>query len=65
MTGAPSSNRPHLQLVPAEPRPRRLLEVRLHVLDGRSAFGRSRAFRLAESDVDRLIDAAQRLEARR
>ena len=64
MTGAPSSNRPHLQLVPAEPRPRRLLEVRLHVLDGRSAFGRSRAFRLAHVELDELIAAATRMERR-
>src|ERR1700730_860494 len=45
------SNRPHLQLVPAEPRPRRLLEVRLHVLDLRAAFGRHLGLLLASVDL--------------
>jgi hypothetical protein len=41
------------------------LEVRVHVLNGRSAYGRSRAFRLAESDIDELIAVAMRIEGRR
>jgi hypothetical protein len=65
MTGAPSSNRPHLRLVPPAPAPRRRLEARLHVLDGRSAFGRSRAFRLTHDELDELIAVAMRIESRR
>jgi hypothetical protein len=65
---APSSDRKRLlTLVPpspsAPPRPQRL-EVRFHVLDGRSPFGRAGPFRLSESDVDELIAAAMRLERR-
>jgi hypothetical protein len=55
---------PYLRLLPREPQPRHRLAVRINVLDGRSAFGRSRVFRLAESDLDQLINAATRLEAR-
>jgi hypothetical protein len=63
MTGRHS----HLfRLVPPEPqpRPRRRLAVRINVLDGRSAFGQSRTFHLAESDVELLIAAAARMERR-
>jgi hypothetical protein len=59
----PSAERRHLRLVPPAPAPRRRLEVRVHVLDGHAAFGRSRAFRIAESNVLRLIDHALRLES--
>jgi hypothetical protein len=59
----------HLRLVhappPPRPRPRRRLAVRINVLDGRAPYGRSRAFDLSESDVQLLIAAAIRLEARR
>jgi hypothetical protein len=65
MTGADFHSRPNLRLVRPAPPPRRRLEVRLHVLDGRSAFGRSRVFHLAESDVERLVAQAERLERRR
>ncbi len=64
MTGAPSPH-PYLRLVTREPQPRRRLSVQIDVLDGRSAFGRSRAFRLSDSDLERLIATAERLEARR
>jgi hypothetical protein len=60
MTGRHS----HLRLVPPEPQPRRRLAVRISVLDGRSAFGRSRVFRLAESDIDELIAVVTRMERR-
>jgi hypothetical protein len=50
-----------LVVPPASP-PRRRLAARISVLDGRVAFGRSRAFRLAESDIDELIAIAQRME---
>jgi hypothetical protein len=53
-----------LRLVPPPPRPRRRLAVRINVLDGRSAFGSSRAFHLTESDVQLLIDAAMQMERR-
>jgi hypothetical protein len=42
--------------------PRRRLSVRINVLDGRAPYGRSRAFRLAESDIDELIAVAARME---
>jgi hypothetical protein len=65
MTGAPSPH-PYLRLiVPREPQPRRRhLEVRIAAADGRSAFGRSRAFRLTRDDLDELIAVAMRLERR-
>jgi len=57
--------RPRLYVVPPAPPPRpRRIEVRFHVLDGRSAYGRSRAFHLLRADLDELIDHALRLEAR-
>jgi len=64
MTGAPSPPHSHLRLVPPAPAPRRRLAVRISVLDGRSAFGRSRAFRLTHDDLDELIAVATRLERR-
>jgi hypothetical protein len=55
----------HLRLVePPSPRRPQRIEVRISAADGRSAFGRSRAFRLAESDVELLVAAAMRMEAR-
>jgi hypothetical protein len=65
MTGAPFPHRPHLRLVPPAPAPRLRLDVRIHVLDGRHPFGRSRAFRLTHDDLDELGDVAIRLESRR
>ncbi|PNE10943.1 MAG: hypothetical protein CR217_11570 [Beijerinckiaceae bacterium] len=55
--------RPRLRLVEKPPLAPRL-EVRIHVLDGRSAFGRSRAFRLTHNDLDELIAVAMRMERR-
>jgi hypothetical protein len=62
MTPLSPPRHPRLRLVPP-PRPRRI-EVRFHVIDGRSPFGRSRVFRLAESDIDELIAIATRMERR-
>lgn len=45
------------------PRPRRL-EVRIGAADQRAPYGRSRSFRLTHDDLDELINAATRLEAR-
>jgi hypothetical protein len=59
---------PHLRLVAPPPptRPRRRLAVRIHVLDGPAPYGISRTIRLiGPDDVDRLVDFALRLEARR
>jgi hypothetical protein len=59
-----STHLPHLRFVqPASP-PRGRLAVRISVLDGRLPFGRSQAFRLAESDIDGLIAIIQRMERR-
>jgi hypothetical protein len=44
------------------PRPRRLVEVRIAVSDGRAPIGRSRLLRLRESDLAALIAEAERLE---
>jgi hypothetical protein len=63
MTGTSFPPRPRLHLVPRPRRPRRL-DVRINVLDGRSAFGRSRAFRLTHDELDELIAAATRMERR-
>jgi hypothetical protein len=63
MTGAPFLNRPCLRVVTRQPQPRRL-EVRISVADGRAPFGRTRIFRLTESDLDQLINAATLLEPR-
>jgi hypothetical protein len=55
---------PHLRLVEPAPPPRpRRIDVRISVADGRAPYGRSRAFRLDERDVEKLIDHALRLEA--
>jgi hypothetical protein len=64
MTGASFPLHSHLRLVQPAPPPRRRLSVRINVLDGRSPFGRTRIFRLHERDLDQLINAATRLEAR-
>jgi hypothetical protein len=55
--------RPRLRLVEKPPLAPRL-KVRIHVLDGRSAFGRTRAFRLAHDELDELIAAAMRMDRR-
>lgn len=60
---SPCPQHPYLRLVPRSPRPRRI-DVRISAADGRAPYGRSRVFRLAESDLDQLINAATRLEAR-
>ena len=55
----------HLRLVdPSPPQPRRRYETRIVVSAARLPIGRSRVFRLAESDIDELIAIATRLEAR-
>jgi hypothetical protein len=55
----------HLRLVePAPPQARRRYETRIVVSAARLPIGRSRTFRLTESDVELLIDAAMRLERR-
>jgi hypothetical protein len=64
MTGAPFPRQPNFRLVPPAPAPPRRLSVRINVLDGRSAFGRSRAFRLTHDDIEQLIGVALQLEAR-
>jgi hypothetical protein len=63
MNGAPFHHRPCLRLVPP-PRPRRL-SVRISVADGRSPICRTRILRLSDRDLEQLINAAPRLEARR
>jgi hypothetical protein len=58
--------RPRLRLVPQEPQAaRRRLAVRINILDGRAAFGRTRTFHLAKSDIDELIAVVMRMERRR
>ena len=58
--------RHHLRLVPPAPPPRpRRIEVRISARDGTAPYGRSRPFRLTENDVEILIAAAMRMEARR
>jgi hypothetical protein len=64
MTGAPFPRAPRLHLVPPSQAPRRCLTVRIDVLDGRSAFGRSRPFRLTHDDLDELIAVAMRMVRR-
>ena len=64
MTGA-FPQCPRLRLVEKPPLAhRRSLFVRINVLDGRLAFGRSRAFRLTHDELDELIAAATRMERR-
>jgi hypothetical protein len=54
----------HLRLVPKPPPPRpRRIEVRISVSSARMPIGRSRAFRLIETDVERLVEIAIRMEA--
>ena len=59
---SPFPQHPYLRLVPREPQPRRRLAVRINVIDGHSAFGRSRVFRLAEDDLWKLVEIATRME---
>jgi hypothetical protein len=55
----------HLRLVePTPPQPRRRYETRIAVSSARSPIGRTRVFRLTESDVELLIAAAMRMERR-
>jgi hypothetical protein len=56
----------HLRLLPAPPppQPRRRYETRIVVSAPRMPIGRSRVFRLSESDIELLIAAAQRMERR-
>ena len=61
MTGA-TSPRPYLRLVQREPQPRRRYETRIVGSSARLPIGRSRVFRLAESDIDELIAIATRME---
>jgi hypothetical protein len=61
---SPFPQHPYLHLVPREPQPRRRLSVQISALERRSAFGRSRAFRLAHDDLDELIAVAMRMERR-
>jgi hypothetical protein len=64
MTGVSPFPQRHLRIVSRQAPGRRLLAVRINVLDGRSAFGRSRAFRLTHNDLDELIAVAMRMERR-
>ncbi|PNE10330.1 MAG: hypothetical protein CR217_14890 [Beijerinckiaceae bacterium] len=60
-----NGQRHHLRLVPPAPPPRpRRINVRIVVSSARMPIGRSRVFRLAESDIDDLIAVAMRMEAR-
>jgi len=63
---AQEENQRHLRLIepPAPPRPRRI-DARIAAADGRAPHGRSRALKLTLSDLAWLIEAAERLEARR
>jgi hypothetical protein len=55
----------HLRLVePPPPQARRRYETRIVVSSPRLPIGRSRVFRLAESDIDELIAIATRMERR-
>jgi hypothetical protein len=64
--GAVMTGAPHLRLIPAPPPPRpRRHEARIVVSAARLPIGRSRVFRLAESDIDELIAIATRIERRR
>jgi hypothetical protein len=57
---------PYLKLVPKPPPPRpRRLDVRISVSSARMPIGRSRAFRLIETDAERLVEIAERMEYRR
>jgi hypothetical protein len=66
MTSAPPHRHSQLRLIPPSPSPRpRRLDVRISASDGRVPYGRSRAFHLTESDIQLLLEAAMRMEARR
>ncbi len=62
MTGAPLPPRPRLRLVPRQPQPQ-CLEVRITAADNRGPIGRSRPLCLSDSDLERLIATAERLES--
>lgn len=55
----------HLRIVEPPQQARRRYETRIVVSSPRMPIGRIRVFRLTESDVELLITAAERLEARR
>jgi hypothetical protein len=55
---------PYLHIVRTEPpKASPPLEVRISVSDQRRPQGQSRVFRIKQDDVNRLLDAAARLEA--
>jgi hypothetical protein len=62
MTSSPQHS--HLQLISRDPQPRHRYEVRIAVSATRMPVGRSRAFRLTESDIQLLVETARRMEAR-
>jgi hypothetical protein len=53
-----------LRFPPPPPRPRHF-QVRITASDSRAPIGRTRPLRLTESDLQWLLDAAVRLEARK
>jgi hypothetical protein len=58
--------RPPLHLVPRPPPPRpRRIVIHISARDSRGVIGRTRALRLTEPDLARLIAIAERMEARR
>jgi hypothetical protein len=63
MTAPLFAPRPRLRLVEKPPLSPRL-EVRIHVLDRRAPYGRAGPFRLAERDLDELVEIAMRMERR-
>jgi hypothetical protein len=62
-TQASICRRAHLRLVPPCPAP--ILTVQIHSSRARAPHGISRFFRLRESDLNALLDYANRLEVRR
>lgn len=64
---AQDKKRAHLRLVPPPPpppRPRHLVAVHISAFRAREPLGRTRPLMLTESDLARLIEAAERLEGR-
>jgi hypothetical protein len=57
-----SPPRHRLRLVASSPRPRRL-SVMISATHSRTPIGRTRPFRLSDSDLERLIAHAERLES--